>query len=141
ALIAPDGEFLDGERPKGPGRGEPILGRTGADGTFAYPDQKPAGVYILEVVGPFVARLAVDPPETFAATVVCQRLNDGTELDVVLSPAETVDPFRTLRGVIHDRFGEPQPDTGLQVIFADGTTATAVSNKTGEFAVQMDRPQ
>ncbi|MEJ2557408.1 MAG: OmpA family protein, partial [Anaerolineae bacterium] len=47
--IAPDGEFMDGERPSGENRGRPIPGRTAADGTFAYPDKpKGIGIYTLE---------------------------------------------------------------------------------------------
>lgn len=141
ALIAPDGEFLDGERPVGAKRGEPVPGHTGADGTFAYPGMKRVGVYVFEVLGPFVARLADAPAGTVPATVVCKRLDEGAELAVVLSPSPTGDPRRELRGVIHDRFGEPLPGTELQATFVDGTRATAVSNEAGEFVVTMDRPQ
>jgi len=99
-LIAPDGEFMDGERPRGPQRGEGIRGRTGPDGTFAYPDKpKGIGIYTLEIDGPFVARLAEDPPTAAKGNVVCKRLDGTSDFDVIITPAglrpaslEFVDP-------------------------------------------------
>lgn len=85
-LIAPDGEYMDGERPRGPQRGRPIPGRTASDGTFAYSDKsKGIGVYTLEIDGPYVARLDGEPPETAKGNVVCKRLNGSSDFDVIVS--------------------------------------------------------
>ena len=59
-LIAPDGEFMDGEigPPGNPRRGEPVPGQVGAAGSRAY--AKPSGgvgVWTLEVQASVVARL------------------------------------------------------------------------------------
>jgi outer membrane protein OmpA-like peptidoglycan-associated protein len=85
-LIAPDGQNMDGERPAGPTRGRPILGRTAADGTFAYPD-KPKGIgrYILEILEPFAVRAASDPPVAAKGSIVCKRLDGSSPFDVVLT--------------------------------------------------------
>jgi outer membrane protein OmpA-like peptidoglycan-associated protein len=84
-LIAPDGEFLDGERPgdRDPDRGRPMPGWTDANGRFAY-SGKPIGVYILEISGPYVARLAERPPEAAKGNVVCKRLDGTSGFDVVV---------------------------------------------------------
>jgi hypothetical protein len=85
-LTAPDGEFMDGERPSGPDRGLPIPGRTAADGTFAYPDRpKRVGVYTLEVMGPFVARLAGEPLSAAKGTQVTKWQDDSSSFDVWVS--------------------------------------------------------
>ena len=74
-IIAPDGEFMDGEVPSGAGRGEGIAARTRADGTFEYPGrQKPVGIYTLEVIAPVAIRNADEPPEAAKGNVVCKRL-------------------------------------------------------------------
>ncbi len=141
-LIAPDGENMDGERPSGANRGRPIPGRTTADGTFAYPHQpKGIGIYILEIEGPYVARLANDPPGSGKGNVICKRLDGSSDFDVIVSPAETGDPRRKLRGTIFDRFAEPRPQTHVEVVFTDGTTATTTTNDSGKFVIEMSAPQ
>ncbi len=70
-LTAPDGEYMNGERPSG----RPISGRTGDDGSFSFPDNpKHPGICTLEVLGPFLARSREDPPNSEHATVVCFEL-------------------------------------------------------------------
>lgn len=84
-LIAPDGEFMDGERPSGPQSGEGIPARTKGDGTFSYSDKpKGIGVYTLEIQEPFIARLAGAPPDAGKGNVVWQRLDDTSSFDVIL---------------------------------------------------------
>ncbi len=141
-LIAPDGENMDGERPSGPTRGRPIPGRTAGDGTFAYPAKpKGVGLYILQLQGPWVARLAEDPPGNGKGPEVCKRLDGSSGFDVVVTPAEAGDPRRKLRGVVHDRFGEPRADTAVQVVFPDGTTTGAKTDERGAFVAEMESPQ
>lgn len=85
-LIAPDGECMDGELPSGPDRGAPIPGRTGMDGAFAYPDRhKRAGLYTMEVQGPFLARLAGEPRSAAKGAYVTKRLDDSSSFDVWVS--------------------------------------------------------
>lgn len=84
-LIAPDGEFMDGERPSGTDRGRPIFGRTAADGTFAYPDKpKGIGIYTFELQEPYVARLDGEPLENAKGSVACKRLDGSSDFDVVI---------------------------------------------------------
>ncbi|MBK8985290.1 MAG: peptidoglycan-binding protein [Chloroflexi bacterium] len=86
-LIAPDGEFMDGEVVCGgqAGRkGTPILGRTDGDGRFSYPAKpKGVGVYTLEIQADVVARSQGQPIAAAKGPVVCQRL-DGTADFVVV---------------------------------------------------------
>jgi outer membrane protein OmpA-like peptidoglycan-associated protein len=140
-LIAPDGENMNGERPTAPQRGTPIPGRTKDDGSFSYPDKpKGVGIYILEVQGPFVARLAEDPPGSGKGPTVCKRLDGSSDFNVVVSAADP-DPARKLRATIFDHFGQPRKQTQVQVVFSDGTQSTTTSNDIGEFVVEMQRPQ
>jgi outer membrane protein OmpA-like peptidoglycan-associated protein len=137
-LIASDGEFMDGEQPSGEG----VVGRTKADGTFEYPEKpKGIGIYTLEVQGPFVVRLADDPPGAGKGNIICKRLDGTSSFDAILSPAETGDPQRKLRGAIFDRTSEARKQTGVDVVFSDGTRATTITNDEGEFVVEMALPQ
>jgi outer membrane protein OmpA-like peptidoglycan-associated protein len=140
-LIAPDGENMDGERPSGPTRGRPIPGRTQPDGTFAYPD-KPKGVgrYILEVKGPFVARLADDPPGSGKGPIVCKRLDGSSDFHVIVSPLDPADTGRKLRGIVHDRFGQVRRQTRVEVLFDDGTRDETTTNDDGEFLFETQGP-
>ena len=141
-LIAPDGEFMDGEAAKGNDRGRPIPGHTDANGNFAYSDKpKGIGVYALEIPGPFVARLVEDPAGGAKGNIVCKRLDGSSAFDVIVALAELGDPRRKLRATIFDRFGEPRRQTEIEVIFSDGTRVTTTSNNTGEFVIEMERPQ
>ncbi|HEU0292203.1 MAG TPA: peptidoglycan-binding domain-containing protein [Anaerolineales bacterium] len=92
-LIAPDGEFMDGETPAGSHRGEGIPGRTGVDGAFEYPDKpKDIGTYTLDIQGPFVARLEGEPSEAARGNVVCKRLDGSSDFNVIVcTPAVTFD--------------------------------------------------
>jgi hypothetical protein len=84
-LIAPDGEFMDGEATSGVRRGDGIFGKTKDDGTFEYPDKlKGIGVYTLEIQGQFVARLADEPPEAAKGNVVCKRLDGVSDFNVII---------------------------------------------------------
>ena len=137
-LIAPDGEYMDGEVIGGSRRGEGNFGVTREDGTFEYPDKpKGTGVFTMEINGPFVARLVDDPPGSGKGNVICARLEGTSTFDIVLEPAETADPRLRLRAMIHDRLGEPRQRTDVQVLFNDGTQGTSITNDKGEFIVQM----
>jgi hypothetical protein len=85
-LTAPDGEYMDGEQPSGLRRGSPIPGRTDSAGTFAYPE-KPKGIgsYTLEILGPFVARLAGEAPSAAKGPLVATRLDGSRNFDVLIS--------------------------------------------------------
>ncbi len=84
-LIAPDGEFMDGEAEAGARKGEGVFGRTKVDGTFEYPGKpKGIGVYTMELHGPFIARAATAPHESAKGNVVCQRLDGSSGFDVVV---------------------------------------------------------
>jgi len=99
-LIAPDGEFMNGEvvcsDPNGGRKGTPIKGQTNADGRFTdcagnvgYPNNpKGVGTYTLEVtLSPGqVARLAEDPPQAAKGAIVCKRLDGSSDLIVVIGP-------------------------------------------------------
>ena len=140
-LIAQDGENMDGERPSGPQRGQPVPGRTGDDGSFGHPEKpKGIGVYSLEVRGPFVARLAEDPPGSGKGNIVCKILDGESDFNVVVSPADA-NPTRKLRATVFDRFGRPRPQTEVEVVFSDATQTKAVTNDAGKFVVEMPRPQ
>jgi len=85
-LTAPDGEYMDGEQAWGPGRGNPTPGHTAANGSFRYP-AKPKGIgfYTLEIIGPFVARLASEPRSAAKGTRVVARLDGSRNFDVIIS--------------------------------------------------------
>jgi len=84
-LIAPDGEFMDGEAASGARRGDGIFGRTQADGTFEYPDKpKGPGIYTMEIHGPFVARAEDEPPSAAKGNVVCKRLDGSSPFNVIV---------------------------------------------------------
>lgn len=96
-LIAPDGEFMDGERPSGGDRGRPVPGRTRADGTFDYSGRShptPVGIYTMEVElpsGPHVAYRAGSPPATGRGSVVCKRLDQNDVVfDVIIRSGTTL---------------------------------------------------
>ncbi len=87
-LIAPDGEFMDGEVPRSGAvrAGTPINGRTQADGSFAYPKKpKGIGVYTFELQEPHVARLEGQAPETAKGNVLCKRLDGSSDFHVIVS--------------------------------------------------------
>jgi hypothetical protein len=109
-LIAPDGEFVDGEVPRGDLRGEPqarsVSGRTDGDGVFehafSYAD-KPEGIYTLEIRGDFVVRRAGEPPRVATGNVVCKRLNNGDpnfSVVVIARPPLVTNPTITLASSI-----------------------------------------
>ena len=94
-LIAPDGEFMDGERTGGQQKGRGFPHTTPADGTFEYTDkQKGVGVYTMEIDGDFVAHLDGAQPETAKGNIVCKRLDGSSNFGVVVTPlsATTVNP-------------------------------------------------
>jgi outer membrane protein OmpA-like peptidoglycan-associated protein len=73
-LIAPDGEYLDGEGSSG----RPIPKRADANGNFSYPEPKLIGLYILEILDlkdPELARLKQEKPFEARGSIVCQRLD------------------------------------------------------------------
>jgi outer membrane protein OmpA-like peptidoglycan-associated protein len=85
-LTAPDGEYMDGEQPGGSRGDSPISGRTDATGRFAYHEKpKGIGIYTLEVLGPFVARLADEPRSAAKGTHVTARLDGSRNFDIVVS--------------------------------------------------------
>ncbi|VAW30262.1 hypothetical protein MNBD_CHLOROFLEXI01-3949 [hydrothermal vent metagenome] len=114
ALIAPDGEFMNGERESGNGRGRPIYGRTDANGNFTdnkgnigYPDNpKRIGTFTLEIQESVVARLVEAPPEGAKGPAVCKRLDGLSDFNIIVSLTpvslefvESTDVNRTLENV------------------------------------------
>jgi outer membrane protein OmpA-like peptidoglycan-associated protein len=87
-LIAPDGEFMDGEvvcQHATQRKGTPILGQTDADGRFAYPGKpKGPGIYTLEIQADVVARTRGRPISEARGPVVCQRLDASDEFVVIV---------------------------------------------------------
>ncbi|MGR9052520.1 MAG: peptidoglycan-binding protein [Gammaproteobacteria bacterium] len=100
-LIAPDGEFLHknetgeanlGEIPTGTKRGRAVSppNRTDADGKFSYPTKTFAdketntGIYTLEILEQFVARLEEEPPSAAKGNVVCKNLDGSSDFNVIL---------------------------------------------------------
>ncbi len=150
-LIAPDGEYLHkdgegnpdlGEVPSGEKRGRPnpIHNRTDDEGLFSFPKETPVGVYVLELVGRFVARLEGEPPEAAKGNVVCKRLDGASDFDVIVSPGEEGDPRRKLRVTIHDHFGGMRRQTQVEVRFNDGGVVSAITDDEGEFTIDMNVP-
>lgn len=88
-LLAPDGEAMDGERSSPPRRGYPNEGQTQADGSFAYPQPKKIGIYILELKGPYLARLAGTPPQSARGSIVCKRLDGSSDFEVIVAGLAT----------------------------------------------------
>jgi outer membrane protein OmpA-like peptidoglycan-associated protein len=93
-LIAPDGEFMDGEVPRTSGSlraGTGIKGTTEADGSFEYPDadkHKRPGIFTLEVTGEVVVRGDEQPLEEAKGPFACKRLaSDQDSFDVIIVPA------------------------------------------------------
>lgn len=138
-LTAPDGEYMDGEFTAAPNRGRPVPGKTAADGTFAYPDKpKGVGVYILTVLGPFVVRLASDPPGSEKGNTVCTHLDGSAPFKAIVAPAPAGDPQRKLRGTLFDELGVPLANTPATFTFEDGSTTSATTGADGRFAADMN---
>jgi outer membrane protein OmpA-like peptidoglycan-associated protein len=105
-LMAPDGEFMDGEHKCDSPRGTPIPGRTDANGQFNYSRRSPTpvGIYTMEVKlpnPPQVAHVATEPPSSGRGSIVCTRLDtthtvfdvivfDGTPVPAVVTPSITL---------------------------------------------------
>jgi len=99
-LTAPDGECMDGERPRGPGRGRPIAATTAPDGTFAYPDRpKGIGIYTLKIETPLPTRLAGEAPLAARGSSVWKRLNGASDFHVLVArnSVKTVQMEATLK--------------------------------------------
>jgi outer membrane protein OmpA-like peptidoglycan-associated protein len=95
-LTAPDGEYMDGERPRGPRYGQPIPGKTGWDGTFAYPDNaKGPGIYSIQLLGAFNAWPAEQRAGALYGRTVWKRLDSASEFHVVAEPAPAASLERT----------------------------------------------
>ncbi|SEE84891.1 DNA circularisation protein N-terminus [Rhizobiales bacterium GAS191] len=137
-LTAPDGEYMDGERPSGPSHGRPIPGTTGADGSFTYPTKpKGPGVFILSINGAFTVRLKDDAPNSGTSPIICAKLDGSKDLDVVLAPADGTDPRRKLQARIFDRSFAPLAGAAVTIAFPDGSTANATTDTNGRFSVIM----
>ena len=98
-LIAPDGEFMDGEVPSSTATrraGTGFPGTTQPDGSFSYPTpeekHKRPGIFVLEVEGDFVIQVKGEPLESAKGPVACKRLaSDNDSFDVIIIPAELAD--------------------------------------------------
>ena len=108
-LLSADGEYLhkgaDGEpdlgevpqkpkppKPARPRKGRPILpyNRTDKNGKFNYPRDTPAGVYVLEVKGPYVLRVKDRPNSKAKGNIVCKSLNrNDSKFDVIVTAVPT----------------------------------------------------
>jgi hypothetical protein len=137
-LTASDGSFLAGEVPKGPNRGRPIPATiTSDDGSFAHPNPKPAGIYILTVLGGFTVRLKDSAPNSGTSPILCVKLDGSKNLDVVLAKADGIDPRRKLIATIFDRAFQPRAATAVAIEFPDGSAASVTTDANGQFAVVM----
>ena len=137
-ITASDGEYLDGERPRGPDRGRPIPATTNSNGSFGYPDKpKGVGVFSLTVIGAFTVRLASDPPGSGVGPTVCTRLDGTADFNVALAPADGIDPRRKLSATVYDRTFQPRAATGVGIEFPDGTAVSATTDAWGRFTVAM----
>lgn len=93
-LIAPDGEFMDGEVPVSTGSqraGTPFKGTTAADGSFSYASDntkhKRPGIFTLEVDGDFVVRNRDASLTEAKGPITCKRLASDTDsFDVIVVP-------------------------------------------------------
>ncbi len=90
-LIAPDGEYVDGEWPSGPNggkaKGKKVTGTADSEGIFEYPFSyagKPRGVYTLEIHGKYLVRLQGEDRERATGNVVCKQLDGSSAFDVVV---------------------------------------------------------
>ena len=120
-LTAPDGQYLHPSAPYGElvcragddtahRKGEPLPGRTDEAGRFGYPRPTPAGIYVLEIRGPYVARLQGQPRNEARGNIVCKLLEKEEPFEVILFPLPVSlafvaadDPERSLARV---RWGE-----------------------------------
>ena len=137
-LTAPDGEYLDGERPAGPDRGRPIPGTTAADGSFPGTAKiKGVGVYILAVDGKFTVRLKSAAANSGTSPILCAKLDGSANLDVVLAPADGVDPRRKLTATLFDRSFQPLAAHPVTVQFPDASTAQVTTDANGRFSAVM----
>jgi hypothetical protein len=83
---------MDGERAQGAASGRPIPGITANDGTFSYAEKpKGPGIYSFAVQGPWVLRLATDPPGKEKTSVLCARLDGRASFDLVGVPLQAID--------------------------------------------------
>ena len=86
-LIAPDGEYLAGERESAPDRGDGVVARADSHGRFSFPQEKLVGIVTVEVREQFTARLAGQPVTAAKGNVVCARVAaGGGSIDIVLAP-------------------------------------------------------
>jgi len=101
-LIAPDGEFMDGEVVSGGRQGEGNVGRTRADGTFEYPAKpKARGTFTMEIQDPFIARLEGEPQSAARGSVVCKRMDGSSPFNVVIRSVNTlVNPLINLASAV-----------------------------------------
>ncbi|MES1243767.1 MAG: peptidoglycan-binding domain-containing protein, partial [Acidobacteriota bacterium] len=73
--------------------------------------------------------------------IVCKRLDGSSDFHVVVSPAETGDPQRKVRGIVHNLFGEKRRQIDVSVLFDDGETVATKTNDQGEFVVGTGAPR
>ncbi len=85
-LIAPDGEFMDGEFETAAGkRGTPQIATTDASGEKQYNKSGGGkGIWILEVQGHFIVRRKEDPPGSGKGNVVCKKFDADGDFIVVI---------------------------------------------------------
>src|SRR6266498_1252265 len=96
-LIAPDAEFMDGEKSTGDGN----TGKTKADGTFTYVTKKGIGTYTLEIQDPLIARLEGEPQSAAKGAVVCKRMDGSSPFNVVVRNLNTlVNPIINLASAV-----------------------------------------
>ena len=138
-LTASDGEYMGGEYPSAPNSGRPIPSLTADDGTFDFSSNpKTAGIFTLTVLGPFVVRLASDPPGSEKGNSCCMHMDAAhQQFKAIVSPADTGDPRLKLRATLLDDFAQPLKQTAVTVTFDDGSTAQATTTDEGKFVLQM----
>ncbi|MGH4002080.1 MAG: peptidoglycan-binding protein [Pseudonocardiaceae bacterium] len=86
-LTASDGQYMDGEvatTTSAVHAGTPVQGRTKPDGSFTYHTRKGPGTFVVEVDGPFVARMRGQPLSAAKGNAVCFRLDGSKDAEIVI---------------------------------------------------------
>jgi hypothetical protein len=128
---------MGGEQESGPGHGRPIRTTSGADGTFFYSKPKGIGVYILSIEDAFKVRIKAASAGGGSSHTVCAQLDGAERFDVVLSPDDGIDPRRKLEATVFGRGDAALGNTAVDLVFPDGTGASATTDADGHLSVTM----
>lgn len=102
-LTTSEGEYLNGEKSRGLPQAKAVAGVTDDNGVFEHSfsySGKPKGIYSLEIIGPFVMRMADQPPAAAKGTVVCMKMDGSADFDVIVNDSATVVSGIKIKGKI-----------------------------------------